>query len=588
MENGKVWCEVLPFLFLKTKTIVRPALRQDGQPFSIRVSLSVMNLETDPIFSALIEPVYECEIRTNEFGVILSSTGAPWLFFGQQTFIGKHISAILCNESDWRADICSKVVMCKNVDGDQFAVTLKVRMEVSQLIGSFSDTPPLKVKMMIDESGVISACSGETVALLGYKESVLKGKLFEKLFDKDCLSGVVLDCKSVVSVKHCDGRTVFCSLRVTRVKQLDSSTMFKAILKGSRPEKLRGLFKGGQLRFGGPVLGWYEVGPCIGYGLCGPVKRAVHRLTGQDVAIKTLVRDRYKELNMAFPPEKIVLLEHVRHPNLVQMFDTICTVDVIFIIMELIDGGEFFEYCAKVGALPEDQSRGFWKQLVSAVNFLHYNHICHRDIKLENIMLDATNNVKIVDFGFACSFRDDEMLQLFCGSPDYAAPELVRAERYRGPQVDTWALGVVLYIMLTGFIPFTSPARIEALKWAWPPDIICPTGVIKVFDSIFRPACSRGSLKDESIQNWANSGTTLNSLSWKVEVDGFDVDIIIEMERKYGWSKEDIETALRSPQSSNQICTTYYLLEHKKVRSLHPKNIIWKPSKRNNSSCQIM
>ncbi len=97
-----------------------------------------------------------------------------------------------------------------------------------------------------------------------------------------------------------------------------------------------------------------------------------------------------------------------------------------------------------IGARIQIEARGFWRQLLSGVDYLHRSKICHRDIKLENIVMDSNHNLKLVDFGFACSFYTGQKMDVFCGSPDYAAPELVGNESYTGPEVDVWAMGVVL------------------------------------------------------------------------------------------------------------------------------------------------
>merc|ERR1711991_549623 len=118
-------------------------------------------------------------------------------------------------------------------------------------------------------------------------------------------------------------------------------------------------------------------------------------------------------MKMVWPPVKMDILDRVRHPNLVRMYDNINVGDDIFVVMELIDGGEFFEYCERIGCLPEKEARVFWRQLASGVDYLHRMGICHRDIKLENLVLDSNHNLKLIDFGksFVCLFC---LFCLFC------------------------------------------------------------------------------------------------------------------------------------------------------------------------------
>jgi serine/threonine protein kinase len=541
--------------------------------------------DTEPVFFSLIEPVNECELCTDEEGVILSASGSPWLFFGRfnEDLVGQSIVTVLSRVSDWIIDNRAKIVMCKNVEGDEFAVLLKVAKQGARIIGRFSEAPPLKAKLLVQENGVIADCSGETLGLLGYKIARLKGKSLGDFLENDVT--LCLDTKLLISLRHRDGRRIFSSLRITKVKQSSGTFIYKCLLKGKQRGKAKSVLKGPQLRYGGPVLGWYEMGPSLGYGMCGPVKRAVHRLTGMEVAIKTLSRHRYKEWNMEYPPPKIRLLEKVRHPNLVQMFDSIWTDEAIFVVMELIDGGEFFDYCTTAGALSEVRARVFWRQIVGAVDYLHRSHICHRDIKLENMMLDSNNNLKLVDFGFACSFADGELMDVFCGSPDYAALELVNGQKYFGPSIDIWAMGVVLYIMLTTFLPFPSPVNLQKLQWQFPPAIGASQSVQSLLQSIFQPASRRTSMELLIQHEWTNYGfaTSIDReyIQDNIQLDG---DILEEMETSFGWQREVVVSALKSCHSSSQVATTYILMEHKKRMSLSPKNMIWNIEPRTNKN----
>ena len=362
---------------------VRPAVRSDGEQFDIRIALSVSQSMGQPIISALIDPLYEAEIRTDGKGKVVQVNGSPWLLFGhyRSTLMGQQIDMVLRHASDWFSS-GEHVVMCKNLVGDEFTALLKVKKEKDGTwVGRFGQAPALRVTMTLLESGIIHACAGESKALLGLKPKALRGLPITDLLPEEELAAVTLDAKAVVQMHHRNGRTVFVSVRVTKVKEATGRTMYEAVLKGKKGKEFKGLaLKGQKLRYGGQVLGWYELGPSLGHGMCGPVKRAVHRLTGEEVAIKTLARDRYRELGMQWPPLKIDILDRVKHPNLVRMFDVISTPDEILVIMELIDGGEMFDFCERAGALPENQARVMWRQLLSGVEYLHRLKICHRDI----------------------------------------------------------------------------------------------------------------------------------------------------------------------------------------------------------------
>ena len=138
--------------------------------------------------------------------------------------------------------------------------------------------------------------------------------------------------------------------------------------------------------------------------------------------------------------------------------------------MEYLEGGELFRYLITRGRLPEPKARALLAQLTSALEYLHARTLCHRDIKPENIMLDDNRQIKLVDFGFSAKFPSGSMapggsktLTDSCGSPTYAAPEIVKGAPYRGPEVDVWSAGVVLYVMLCGRLPFEGKDLQETL-----------------------------------------------------------------------------------------------------------------------------
>ncbi|KAG7264734.1 hypothetical protein CRUP_025912 [Coryphaenoides rupestris] len=147
-------------------------------------------------------------------------------------------------------------------------------------------------------------------------------------------------------------------------------------------------------------------------------------------------------------------MKGLNHPNIVQLFEVIETDKTLYLIMEYASGGEVFDYLVSHGRMKEIEARAKFRQIVSAVHYCHQKNIVHRDLKAENLLLDADANIKIADFGFSNEFTLGNKLDTFCGSPPYAAPELFQGKKYDGPEVDVWSLGVILYTLVSGSLPF--------------------------------------------------------------------------------------------------------------------------------------
>jgi 5'-AMP-activated protein kinase catalytic alpha subunit len=125
--------------------------------------------------------------------------------------------------------------------------------------------------------------------------------------------------------------------------------------------------------------------------------------------------------------------------------------------MEYAEGGELFDYILKKKRLDEKEAVFFMQQILSGVEYIHKNGIVHRDLKPENLLLDHNKNIKIVDFGLSNQYKPNERLKTACGSPCYAAPEMIAGKKYECLGVDIWSCGIILYAMLCGFLPFEDP-----------------------------------------------------------------------------------------------------------------------------------
>ncbi|KAE9402541.1 Pkinase-domain-containing protein [Gymnopus androsaceus JB14] len=197
------------------------------------------------------------------------------------------------------------------------------------------------------------------------------------------------------------------------------------------------------------VVGNYTLGRVIGEGAYGKVRMGTHRLTSTRVAIKQIPKAMSASLTREIHHHR-----QLHHPHVTQMYEVIATESSIWIVTELCSGGELFDYLAEKGRLSEDETRFLFGQLCLAVAYLHEKGIVHRDLKLENVLLDERCRVKLGDFGFTREFERRVLMETFCGTTGYASPEMLQGKKYFGAEVDIWSLGVILYCLLTGMLPF--------------------------------------------------------------------------------------------------------------------------------------
>ncbi|NXL56238.1 NUAK2 kinase, partial [Chordeiles acutipennis] len=198
----------------------------------------------------------------------------------------------------------------------------------------------------------------------------------------------------------------------------------------------------------------YEFLETLGKGTYGKVKKARER-SGKLVAIKSIRKDKIKdEQDLIHIRREIEIMSSLNHPHIIAVHEVFENSSKIVIVMEYASKGDLYDYISERQRLTEQEARHFFRQVVSAVYYCHKNGIVHRDLKLENILLDANGNIKIADFGLSNVYQQDKLLQTYCGSPLYASPEIINGRPYKGPEVDSWSLGVLLYILVHGTMPF--------------------------------------------------------------------------------------------------------------------------------------
>lgn len=223
------------------------------------------------------------------------------------------------------------------------------------------------------------------------------------------------------------------------------------------------------------------VGRTIGQGTFGKVRLGTHQITQEKVAIKILEKDKIKDqADVTRVMREIQILKIVRHPNIVQLYEIIETSRQLFLIMEYAPGGELFDYIVKKKRIQDKEACRFFRQILAGITYLHRNKVCHRDLKPENLLLDENMNIKIVDFGLSNTYtRPTDTLKTACGSPCYASPEMIAGKRYLGLDTDLWSLGVILYAMTVGYLPFEDPDTNKLYKKILSCDFLIPGYVEK-------------------------------------------------------------------------------------------------------------
>ncbi|XP_064809687.1 MAP/microtubule affinity-regulating kinase 3-like isoform X4 [Oncorhynchus masou masou] len=317
-----------------------------------------------------------------------------------------------------------------------------------------------------------------------------------------------------------------------------------------------------------PHVGNYRLLKTIGKGNFAKVKLARHILTGREVAIKIIDKTQLNPNSLQKLFREVRIMKILNHPNIVKLFEVIETERTLYLVMEYASGGEVFDYLVAHGRMKEKEARAKFRQIVSAVQYCHQKHIVHRDLKAENLLLDADMNIKIADFGFSNEFTMGNKLDTFCGSPPYAAPELFQGKKYDGPEVDVWSLGVILYTLVSGSLPFDGQnlkeLRERVLRGKYRIPFYMSTdceNLLKRF-LVLNPA-KRGTLEQIMKDRWINAGSEEDELKPFVEpeqdiADQKRIDIMVGM----GFSPEEIQESL-AKMKYDEITATYLLLGRK-------------------------
>ncbi|KAI2787156.1 hypothetical protein POX_f07519 [Penicillium oxalicum] len=244
-------------------------------------------------------------------------------------------------------------------------------------------------------------------------------------------------------------------------------------------------------------VGPWQLGRTLGKGATGRVRLAKHAMTGQTAAIKIVSKKSAAMVQSEsiaamdrnvnnFPgnpsarqipsgiEREVVIMKLIEHPNVISLYDVWENRGELYLVLEYVEGGELFDYVSNNGPLPEEEAVRLFRQIIAGLGYCHRFNICHRDLKPENILLDANHNVKLADFGMAALQPAGHWLNTSCGSPHYAAPEIIYGRKYRGDKADMWSCGIILYALLTGYLPFDGGDLANTLRLVKRGDYMIP------------------------------------------------------------------------------------------------------------------
>ena len=329
-------------------------------------------------------------------------------------------------------------------------------------------------------------------------------------------------------------------------------------------------------------IGRYQIIKTLGEGSFGKVKLAQHLSTGQRVALKIINRKTLAKSDMQGRIEReISYLRLLRHPHIIKLYDVIKSKDEIIMVIEYA-GKELFDYIVQRGKMPEDEGRRFFQQITSAVEYCHRHKIVHRDLKPENLLLDEQLNVKIADFGLSNIMTDGNFLKTSCGSPNYAAPEVISGKLYAGPEVDVWSAGVILYVMLCGRLPFDDefiPALFKKISNGvyTLPNYLSPGAKHLLTRMLVVNPLNRITIHEIMEDEWFKQNLEeyllppdINKMKHK-KID-MDEDVIMALNHTMGYDQDDIVNVINkcnastSPQEqSNEIVDAYLLMKENKA-----------------------
>ena len=326
----------------------------------------------------------------------------------------------------------------------------------------------------------------------------------------------------------------------------------------------------------GKILGGqFIIGEEVGKGTFGVVRIATHIITGEKVAVKMLFKEKIvEESDKKRLEREIKILKILRHNNIVQLYNVINTSSTIYLVMEYIKGKELFEIIVHKKKLSELDSLRYYQQLISGIEYLGKIRVAHRDLKPENLLIDSKNNLKIADFGLSNMYKHNELLSTACGSPCYAAPEMLAGDKYFGLSADIWSSGIILYTMLCGRLPFEDKDNEVLYKkikegYFTIPEFLSDNAKDFLQKVLVVDPKKRYNILQIKKHPWFNQIDQRKYMSKGLLLNKFitpiDEDIVSKMENEYEYNSKEVRLNLLG-NKHNHITTTYYLILKKKIK----------------------
>ncbi|NXD27464.1 SNRK kinase, partial [Spelaeornis formosus] len=352
--------------------------------------------------------------------------------------------------------------------------------------------------------------------------------------------------------------------------------------------------------YDGKIAGLYDLDKTLGRGHFAVVKLARHVFTGEKVAVKVIDKTKLDTLATGHLFQEVRCMKLVQHPNIVRLYEVIDTQTKLYLILELGDGGDMFDYIMKhEEGLNEDLAKKYFAQIVHAISYCHKLHVVHRDLKPENVVFfEKQGLVKLTDFGFSNKFQPGKKLTTSCGSLAYSAPEILLGDEYDAPAVDIWSLGVILFMLVCGQPPFQEANDSETLtmimdcKYTVPPHVSkeCKDLITRMLQ---RDPKRRASLEEIENHAWLQGvdpspATKYNIplVSYKNLSEEEHNSIIQRMVLGDIADRETIVEALET-NKYNHITATYFLLAERILREKQEKEIQTRSASPSNIKAQF-